>query len=236
MREKEKESAADLEHCQVGHQQELAQKEKTIDSLENRIKSLEESLRNMQVINTPITPNQYGRETLAVPGGFTEYLKQMKALEESSSVIAEEKSERSELGERTMKTAERKHSENSKRSRKVGFSEVESIAEFLKFKMINSSIDDQAVKAYFDAKGDAEGEEGWRQEHITMKETLEILELEPFGLKADSASLLARYLVEDAEGEYVYCDLANEQKREVVKSIVRSLLGEYELAAEGALA
>lgn len=46
--------------------------------------------------------------------------------------------------------------------------------------------------------------------------------------------MLARYLIEDCNEEFVYCDEANENKREIVKSIIKSLVGNYNLADEAA--
>ena len=48
-------------------------------------------------------------------------------------------------------------------------------------------------------------------------------------MKEDSAEMIARYLVEDCEEEYVYMDLNNENYRLMVKSIIKSLLGSYTL-------
>lgn len=36
---------------------------------------------------------------------------------------------------------------------------------------------------------------------------------------------LSRYLIEDCNEEYVYCDEKNENKREIVKSIIKTLIG-----------
>ena len=38
---------------------------------------------------------------------------------------------------------------------------------------------------------------------------------------------LARYLIEDASEDHVYCDFLNENKREIVKSIIKTLVGTY---------
>ena len=46
----------------------------------------------------------------------------------------------------------------------------------------------------------------------------------PFNLIEDFAILVSRYMVEDAIGEYVYEDEENEQKREVVKSIIHNII------------
>jgi hypothetical protein len=49
------------------------------------------------------------------------------------------------------------------------------------------------------------------------------------GLKEEDAQLLARYLVEDSVADYVYCDPNNEQLRTCVKSIVKTVIGDYSL-------
>ena len=46
-----------------------------------------------------------------------------------------------------------------------------------------------------------------------MKEVKKVLLNEPFCLTEEDALLLSRYIVEDAQGEYIYCDELNEQKR-----------------------
>ena len=40
-----------------------------------------------------------------------------------------------------------------------------------------------------------------------------ILASSPFSLSENDAFLLARYIIEDVNGDYVYCDEGNEQKR-----------------------
>ena len=40
-----------------------------------------------------------------------------------------------------------------------------------------------------------------------------ILRSSPFSLSEDDSMLLSRYIIEDAHGDYVYCDEGNEQKR-----------------------
>lgn len=44
--------------------------------------------------------------------------------------------------------------------------------------------------------------------------------------------MLARYLIEDVEAEFVYCDDQNENHREVVKSIIKTLIQDYEIFDE----
>jgi len=42
-----------------------------------------------------------------------------------------------------------------------------------------------------------------------MEQVLHILLKEPLNLAKETATLLARYLIEDVNAEYVYCDLKN---------------------------
>jgi hypothetical protein len=39
--------------------------------------------------------------------------------------------------------------------------------------------------------------------------------------------LLARYIIEDCYEDYVYCDATNENARDVVKSIINAVIGQY---------
>jgi hypothetical protein len=50
----------------------------------------------------------------------------------------------------------------------------------------------------------------------------QILEGEPFALSAGAAQLVARYAIEDSQEEYVYYHESNENKREIVKSIIKA--------------
>jgi hypothetical protein len=50
-----------------------------------------------------------------------------------------------------------------------------------------------------------------------------------FELRQEDAKTLARYLVEDSQNDYVYCDPANENLRTVVKSIIKNVIGDYEV-------
>jgi hypothetical protein len=60
-----------------------------------------------------------------------------------------------------------------------------------------------------------------------MSETQKILQSFPFCLEVDQAFLLARYIIEDCYEDYVYCDDGNENVRDVVKSIVSAVIGQY---------
>lgn len=44
--------------------------------------------------------------------------------------------------------------------------------------------------------------------------------------------MLARYMIEDCHEDYVYYDPANENIRDIVKSILKSVIGEYNLPTE----
>lgn len=62
-----------------------------------------------------------------------------------------------------------------------------------------------------------------------MGEAKKTLMQYPFELKDEEAHILARYLVEDSSNEHVYCDENNEHKRSVVKSIIKALVGDYDI-------
>jgi hypothetical protein len=51
----------------------------------------------------------------------------------------------------------------------------------------------------------------------------------PFELSEEESTLLARYMIEDSVKDYVYVDPKNEHKRSVVKSIIKALVGSYEI-------
>ena len=54
-----------------------------------------------------------------------------------------------------------------------------------------------------------------------------ILKNEPFFLSQEQAHLVSRYMVEDVMNDYIYCDEENENKRDIVKSILKNIVGEY---------
>lgn len=58
----------------------------------------------------------------------------------------------------------------------------------------------------------------------------------PFNLPEAESHLLARYLIEDVDDEYVYSDAKLENKRDVVKSIIKAIVGDYDLSDEKTLA
>jgi NADH:ubiquinone oxidoreductase subunit H len=62
-----------------------------------------------------------------------------------------------------------------------------------------------------------------------MKELKATLQEHPFNLKEEEATLVSRYIVEDSANEYVYWDEENEINRNIAKSIIRALIGDYEL-------
>ena len=65
-----------------------------------------------------------------------------------------------------------------------------------------------------------------------MKQLKEILKEAPFKLTEEEAFQLARYAIEDCEEEHVYCDEGNENTRDIVKSIIKAVMGEYEICGE----
>ena len=50
-----------------------------------------------------------------------------------------------------------------------------------------------------------------------------------FSLNEEDSKTLARYLVEDSQNDYVYCDPQNQNLRTVVKSIIRNVIGDYQV-------
>ena len=65
-----------------------------------------------------------------------------------------------------------------------------------------------------------------------MKEVIRILQSHAFNLDEDEAYTLARYLVEDSNNQYVYCDENNEIERSIIKSIIKAVVGDYEIYDE----
>ena len=61
---------------------------------------------------------------------------------------------------------------------------------------------------------------------------METLQKFPFQLSEEEAYLVSRYLIEDSNNQHVYVDKNNEQKRMVVKSILKALVGDYEILDE----
>lgn len=62
-----------------------------------------------------------------------------------------------------------------------------------------------------------------------MKQVYDILMSEPFNLSQTQAELLSRYLIEDVQNDFIYCAWDNENKREVVKSILKNTVKDYEV-------
>lgn len=55
---------------------------------------------------------------------------------------------------------------------------------------------------------------------------------EPFSLDSQDAKLLARYLTEDNTDEYIYFDAERVQEIEIVKSVIRKVIGRYDIFDE----
>jgi ribosomal protein S20 len=66
-----------------------------------------------------------------------------------------------------------------------------------------------------------------------MREINSILRNDIFGLNESDALALSRYLIEDSPTDHVYCDPNNENLRSVVKSIVKNVIGDYEVNRGG---
>lgn len=62
-----------------------------------------------------------------------------------------------------------------------------------------------------------------------MRQAISILTNDIFGLNETDALILSRYLVEDSPNDYVYSDPNNENLRSVVKSILKNVIGEYNI-------
>lgn len=58
---------------------------------------------------------------------------------------------------------------------------------------------------------------------------MKILSSDIFGLDENGRETLGRYLIEDSATDYVYRDLVNEELREKVKSIIKTVLKDYEI-------
>ncbi len=62
-----------------------------------------------------------------------------------------------------------------------------------------------------------------------MKEVIKILQCPVFDLADHQAYNLARYLDEDSNNEYIYCDQNNEIERSILKSIIKAVVGDYQI-------
>lgn len=55
-----------------------------------------------------------------------------------------------------------------------------------------------------------EEEQNWKKDYINLLETKQVLSnCKIFGLNETDAHTLSRYLIEDSQTDYVYCDPAN---------------------------
>ncbi len=66
-----------------------------------------------------------------------------------------------------------------------------------------------------------------------MGEVKEIFRSKPFHLQEEDIVIISRYIIEDVQEEYVYCDDLNENHREVVKAIIKNLIPQYPLYEDG---
>ncbi|CAD8066733.1 unnamed protein product [Paramecium primaurelia] len=104
---------------------------------------------------------------------------------------------------------------------KVNYYEVKTIGQKLKFQFQLKSIPliylDQLLNYYDDSE-------------ITIEEIIDILSKEPFMMDDEREKLLvARYLVEDNTQDYVLHSLKNSNSISIIKSVLKQLLGKYEL-------
>ncbi|CAD8156115.1 unnamed protein product [Paramecium octaurelia] len=104
---------------------------------------------------------------------------------------------------------------------KVNYYEIKNIGQKLKFQFQLKQIPliylDQLLNYYEDSE-------------ITIEEVIEILSKEPFIMNDEREKLLvARYLVEDNTQDYVLHSLKNSNSISIIKSVLKQLLGKYEL-------
>ena len=62
-----------------------------------------------------------------------------------------------------------------------------------------------------------------------MKEVSNILQNSPFMLSPKDSNMLSRYIIEDSPNDFVYEDENNEIHRNIAKSIIKHVVGEYHL-------
>ena len=92
---------------------------------------------------------------------------------------------------------------------------MRNIAETLKFRFIGLNLSIEKVRELFNYREEkgavmSQEEEQWKKEYINMDEVQSVLQGNScFGLNEESSRVLARYLVEDSQNDYVYCDPAN---------------------------
>ena len=116
--------------------------------------------------------------------------------------------------QRKQMTADERNSEEGVKSRRVTQADILDICETLKYRFIGFNIDIEDIRKEFDFKPEVslcedEEEEEWQRQYITMKEVVGIVMKPNFGLNDEDAKMFARFLVEDSNKEYVYCDPNN---------------------------
>ena len=98
----------------------------------------------------------------------------------------------------------------------------------MKYRLIGNNLQIEEAKKLIDFKGVSGTEDfQFKLQYINMKELQEILSRSPFSLSQQESFLVSRYIVEDSSSPYVYCDQNNEIDRVIVKSILKSLVGDY---------
>jgi hypothetical protein len=135
---------------------------------------------------------------------------------------------------RIIKKSYFKHNPQAQKMRHVKPSQIDHLKKemVLRFMFYRLTID--SIKDYFNLSLTKEEESvisrkerRWKTHYVTMKEIKEKLLTYPFDLKPEEAFLMARYMVEDATKEDVYCQEDNEVERTIAKSIIRAFVGEY---------
>ena len=138
--------------------------------------------------------------------------------------------------QRVRVTADKRHSQNSVKCRKIHYQEITDICETLKYRFMGMNVKIEEIRELFDYRHDeddilmTEDEQNWRKTYINLEEAIKIVcKNRYFELSEEDGKTLARFLIEDSENDYVYCDPQNENLRTVVKSIIKNVIGDYDV-------
>ena len=70
-------------------------------------------------------------------------------------------------------------------------------------------------------------------ESVTIEEMMDLLAQEPFGIKDQAnALLIARYLIEPNEDDYILLDISRSEELSVLKSVFKKFVNDYKLINE----
>lgn len=113
---------------------------------------------------------------------------------------------------RLIKRSNLKHSPDSIKMKHVKIGQLQSFRLELVYRFIYYGLSVDAAKDYLSFTPTTEEQANlsrrmirWRNRFITMKETRDKLKLYPFQLNSEQSTLLARYMVEDATKQDVFC-------------------------------